>query len=148
MDIDEVMNEEAEEQQKEQSLEAADGEGDGVLSRGGSGSSASGLLTPPKEGDEVATNSEEREEDTERGGTQAAGLADEKTEMRSADVEEVEKQEGEESVGGGGAGPNGGPKAGKGDLEKELQNAGVLWRSGRERKKPTAVYVPQEFGQR
>ena len=36
----------------------------------------------------------------------------------------------------------------KGGLEAELQSAGVLWRSGRERKKPVALYVPQEFTQR
>ncbi|XP_026192817.1 uncharacterized protein LOC34618788, partial [Cyclospora cayetanensis] len=36
----------------------------------------------------------------------------------------------------------------KGSLEAELHSAGVLWRSGRERKKPVALYVPQEFTQR
>lgn len=54
----------------------------------------------------------------------------------------------EEASGDGCCDASSAPGAGKGTLEAELQSAGVLWRSGRERKKPVAVYVPQEFTQR
>lgn len=54
----------------------------------------------------------------------------------------------EEEVGGDSEAAAAAAGTAKGGLEAELQSAGVLWRSGRERKKPVALYVPQEFTQR
>ncbi|KAL8272339.1 hypothetical protein Esti_003750 [Eimeria stiedai] len=59
-----------------------------------------------------------------------------------------EPSDSQPAAGAAGAAAGAAAAAGKGALEAELQSAGVLWRSGRERKKPVALYVPQEFTQR
>ncbi|CDJ33855.1 SNF2 family N-terminal domain containing protein, putative [Eimeria mitis] len=111
VDINEVMDEEAEERRNQQQL--AEGTEEPAAPEGpceGSGGKAT------TEGEEAKPS----------GSTSPGGGAEEEVEICETQT----------------TGPT------KGGLEAELQSAGVLWRSGRERKKPVALYVPQEFTQR
>lgn len=111
VDINEVMDEEAEERRNQQHL--AEGTEEPPAPEGpceGAGGK------PSTDGDEAKPS-----------GSTSPGGAEEECEMCEATATGV---------------------GGKGGLEAELQSAGVLWRSGRERKKPVALYVPQEFTQR
>ncbi|KFH16279.1 SWI2/SNF2-containing PHD finger protein [Toxoplasma gondii MAS] len=142
VDIDEVMNEEAEEQNKRfQLLESADSvspdTGSVEMGVAGCGGSTGGPQDSP-EGSKTTSENEtafareiERAREGEEGRTP------------TGDQAVPSPAEGENDASrGSGTGRT------KGKLENELQRAGVLWRSERERKKPIAVYVPQEFGQR
>ncbi|KAL8452344.1 hypothetical protein Emag_002463 [Eimeria magna] len=123
VDITEVMDEEAEERRVQQQLAEGTEEAPPDLPAG----------KPPPDGEEAKLS----------GGSSPCHLDEEPSDSQPAAAAAA-------ATGSAAAGPaTAGPAAaGKGGLEAELQSAGVLWRSGRERKKPVALYVPQEFTQR
>ncbi|CBZ54659.1 putative SNF2 family N-terminal domain containing protein [Neospora caninum Liverpool] len=143
VDIDEVMNEEAEEQNKQAQLVDS---ADTVLPDAGNvemGGSSGGPRDGAEEGCSKTTSENEcgsaRESERAREGDDGRTPAGEQSAQSPAEGRDAGEHDASRGPGVGRT---------KGKLENELQRAGVLWRSERERKKPIAVYVPQEFGQR
>lgn len=128
VDIAEVMDEEAEEQRLQQPL--ADG------------ADALGPASKAEVMDEEAKAAASRSPSPPAPSCafDDAALADDAASAAGAGQisQRISSAESSEGVGEAAA-------PGKRLSEAELQNAGVLWRSGRERRKPVAVYVPQEF---